>query len=156
MLGIQSKFFINMFTNCTPNHMTLDEHRVNITHDITNLHIVGIRRRFQCQIAFFARADLAYPVSLINITPRFVIKCRTVIHGNLRTIHAPFFIGYINNNSRANAILLTVNTDQFYIGAIACILDFKPGNFNLFDQFLIVSINGIEAIHHMMFMHMCR
>jgi hypothetical protein len=35
LLGIQAKFFIQMFTDCTSNHMTLDEHRVNITHDIT-------------------------------------------------------------------------------------------------------------------------
>ena len=144
-----------MFTDCTSNHMPLDKHWVNITYDITFFHIVGIRRRIQCQIAFFARADLTYPVSLINITPRFVIKCHTVMHGNFRTIYAPFFIGYINNNSRANAILLIVNTDQFYIGAITCILDFKPGNLDLFDQFLVVSINGIKAVHHMMFMNMC-
>ncbi|VGP03441.1 hypothetical protein SB00610_00720 [Klebsiella quasipneumoniae subsp. similipneumoniae] len=83
LLSIQAKFFIQMFTDCPSNHMTLDEHRVNITYDITYFHIICIRRRFQCKITLFARSDLAYPVTLINITSCSLIKCHTVIYGNL-------------------------------------------------------------------------
>ncbi|SAX94105.1 Uncharacterised protein [Klebsiella pneumoniae] len=83
LLSIQAKFFIQMFTDCTSDHMTLDKHWVNITYNITYFHIICIRRRFQCKIAFFARADLAYPITLINITSCFDIECHTVIYGNL-------------------------------------------------------------------------
>lgn len=155
LLGIQLKFFINMFMNCMFNYMMLDEYWVNIIYDIINLYIVGIRRCFQCQIVFFVCVDFVYFVFLINIMFCFVIKCCIVIYGNFRMIYVFFFIGYINNNSCVNVIFFIVNIDQFYIGVIVCILDFKFGNFNLFDQFLIVSINGIEVIYYMMFMYMC-
>ncbi len=147
-----------MFLDGATNHLPMHGAGLNIAPGFadTQKNLAARHLQFKKLVAAFlatTRADFPNANVGIQYSPGFLLQVEAILNRNRVPTHHTPRVFTVNFDAGRNHASLVVDRKQLHIGLVVAALHGGRRHLDLLYQPLLIGIHGVQAVHHVVLIH---